>query len=86
MLTSEVLDERDRCAYLAEDLAGRWERSAIRMRDEGSYWGGFLWKYKCVKPKWERVALDIESAAHGLRTVAKGIREGWDTPERKSNK
>lgn len=81
-LIPEVTVERERCARLAEELASRWEKSAVKMRDEGKYWGGFLWKREFVRPNWEKGAKDIEAAADGLRTVARGIREGWNVPIR----
>lgn len=90
-ISKEVAAERERCACLAEDLAGRWERSAIKTREDGSFLGQSLWSWPpfrsvpCVKPKWEEAAKGIEAAAHGLRTVARGIREGWDDPNRISD-
>jgi hypothetical protein len=70
--------ERERCALLAEGLALKWEASAKRMRTEGSYWGGWLWRKRYVLPKWEKAARDIDAAAHGLRIIAMGCRGGWD--------
>ncbi len=77
MERSHRADEVERCALLAEELAGRWERSAVKMREDGSYRG--LFGGVGIHPKWARCALDLEAAAHGLRTVARGCREGWDT-------
>lgn len=77
-----VADERERCALLAETLAARWEASGARLRDEGTYYVRALWppfkRVKCVTPRREQAAKDIEAAAHGLRTIAQGCREGWD--------
>lgn len=81
-----VKDERERCAWLCEELAGRWERSAAKLRVDGSYTTRALWppfkEVKCIKPNWEKAADDVDAAVHGLRTVARGIREGWDSEER----
>lgn len=78
-----VKDERERCALLAEDLAGRWEFSAAKFRATGTFqgWEFTPWPRRAwfVTPQWEKAAKDTEAAAHGLRTVALGIREGWDT-------
>jgi hypothetical protein len=85
-IDAAVTAERERCAWLCEELAGRWERSAAKLREDGSYTTRAVWppgkKVTCVKPKWHQAALDTEAAAHGLRTVARGIREGWDDPNR----
>lgn len=81
-----VAVERERCAWLCEELAVRWERSAAKLRKDGSYDTRAIWppgkRITCIKPRWKQAALDTEAAAHGLRTVARGIREGWDDPER----
>lgn len=77
-----LADEAERCALLAEALAKRWERSAAKIRDQGTYYVRALWppfkRIKCVTPRWEQAAKDTEAAAHGLRTIARGAREGWD--------
>jgi hypothetical protein len=78
-INAMLADERERCALLAEDLAGRWERSAAKFRIDGTFNYGWLGRKKSVIPSVERAAKDTEAAAHGLRTVARGIREGWDT-------
>src|ERR1700749_3000079 len=76
-------DEAERCALLAEELAGRWALGAQRIRIEGTYYVRSLWppfkRVAVVAPKWEKAARDVESAAHGLTSVARGCREGWDT-------
>lgn len=72
-------DEAERCALLAEDLAGRWERSAAKARAEHSFTVGWFRKRIVVMPVWEQYAKSMEAAAHGLRTVARACREGWDT-------
>lgn len=70
--------ERERCARLCEELARRWEARAVKLREDGSYQGGWLWRKKCVRPKWEEPAKNMEAAAGGLHTIARGIREGWE--------
>lgn len=76
------LDERERCSLLADALATRWERSARRLREDGSYWGQALWppfrSVKLVRPKWEEAARGCEAGAHGLRTISRGCKAGWD--------
>jgi hypothetical protein len=72
-------DESERCALLAEDLAGRWERSAAKARAEHTFKYGWFGRKRAVMPRWEKFATDLDAAAHGLRTVARGCREGWDT-------
>lgn len=72
-------DEAERCALLNEDLAGRWERSAAKARAEHTFQHGWLGRRTSVMPVWEKYATELEAAAHGLRTVARGCREGWDT-------
>lgn len=68
LMAHATLRERDRCVVLCEDLAGRWERTAARIRS---------------KRRWFSSRYDgadyVEAAAHGLRKVAQGIREGWRT-------
>lgn len=76
----EVEAERARCASLCDELASRWERQAAGVRDLGTYYTRkwfFGEKVAHVLPGYEKVALDIEAAAHGLRTIERGIREGW---------
>lgn len=81
-----VKDERERCVWLCEQLAERWERSAAKLRADGSYTTRAIYplfkKVTCIKPNWRKAADDIDAAVHGLRTVARGIREGWDSKER----
>lgn len=72
-------DEIERCALLAEELAARWARSAARMRAEHTFKYGWFGRKRAVMPVYERCAKDLDAAAHGLRTVARGCREGWDT-------
>lgn len=74
---TDLEDERERCALLAEELAAIHVRSARRMRDHGQtrmFWVG----PRYVIPAIERDAKFLDTAAHSLRTVAHGIREGWD--------
>lgn len=80
-MTPDIADERDRCAFIAEDLARRWRASATKIRKEGERRGLFGGRY--TDPKWERVARDIEAGAAGLDAVAYCIRRGYDIPERK---
>lgn len=81
-----VADERERCAWLCDQLAERWEASAAKLRVDGSFVVRALWPFgepvTCVKPRWAQAAKDTDAAAHGLRTVARGIRAGWDDPVR----
>lgn len=81
--TSEVLDERDRCAFIAESLARRWRASALKLRRDGERRGLFGHRY--VHPTCEKLAREIESAAAGLDAVVYCIRRGYDLPERKPN-
>lgn len=70
-----VKAERERAASLADDLAGRWEASAARLRERCMT--RFLWfGSRYVTPQADKDAKSIEAAAHGLRTVARLIREG----------
>lgn len=83
MIMEARLDERERCAVLAEALATHYEASAERLRREGSYTVRALWPFgklvTCIRPQWEAGAIQREAAAHGLRNaIARGCREGWD--------
>lgn len=75
-------DEAERCALLNEMLAGMHERSAAKIRKDGSFTVRAVWpllkKHTVVSQRWEQRARDVEAAAHSLRTVAKCIREGFD--------
>ncbi len=71
-------DAAERCALLAEGLAAIHEASAARIRREGTFTYGWFGRKKRVAPAWERAAKDMEAAAHGLRTIARGCRAGWD--------
>lgn len=87
MLSKEVLEERERCASLAEELAGMWEKRAAQTRSEGTFKTWSLWppfrSVEVVAPGFENAAKNIEAAAHGCRAIALGIREGWGYKERK---
>lgn len=72
-------DEAERCALLCEELANRYEASAVKTRADGTYTNGWPFHNKFVRPRWEDAAKALDSAASGLRTVATGCRKGWDT-------
>lgn len=73
-----VAAERERCATLADDLATRWEVSAMKCRTHTFTTGGWFSKPRThVIPQYEQMAKSLDDAAHGLRTVSRGIREGW---------
>lgn len=73
--------ERENAARICEQLAGMWEKSAAKVRTDGSFTYKPYWPFgkavTAVRPGWERAAQDTESAAHGLRTVASLIRKGY---------
>lgn len=74
-MTDGIAAERERCARIADGLAEKWEASAAKIRQAGStrfFWIGRPY----VAPAIENNAKSIEAAAHGLRTVARLIREG----------
>lgn len=81
-----VTEERERCAWLCEELARIHERGAVRTRKAGSYTTTALWplgkRVTCIKPGWERVAQAQEGAARSLRIVANGVREGWNPTDK----
>jgi hypothetical protein len=71
----EIEAERERAASIADGLAERWEASAARLRQRGV--SRFFWiGPRYVTPQADKDAKGIEAAAHGLRTVARLIREG----------
>jgi hypothetical protein len=70
-----VQEERERCASIADGLAVRWERSANERRARGQTRFLFIGP-AYTTPRAEADAKAIEAAAHGLRTVARLIREG----------
>lgn len=75
-IKAAVEAERARCIALCDDLASRWEKRAMKTRERGttrSFWNGKPY----VIPSLEAAAKSIEAAAYGLRTVERGIREGW---------
>lgn len=75
MSADPVTVERERAASIADDLARRWEASAARLRERCMT--RFLWfGSRYVTPQADKDAKSIEAAAHGLRTVARLIREG----------
>lgn len=74
--SAEVLAERERCAGIADSLAEKWEASAAKLRKDGSFRTFFGLGPTDVRPAFERNAKDIDAAAHGLRAVAKLIRNG----------
>lgn len=74
--SQEVLVERERCASIADHLAEKWEATAAKLRSDGSFRTFFGLGPTDVRPAFERNAKDIEAAAHGLRAVAKLIRDG----------
>lgn len=84
-VNAEAAAERARCAWLCQQLACRWEKSADRIREDGVAWIGFLCRRKRVDPAYERSADAIAAAAHGLRLIERGIREGWETPADESS-
>jgi hypothetical protein len=66
--------ERERAALIAEALAGRWEARARKIREDHTarfFWFGPPY----VTPVWEGHARTIDAAAHGLRTVARLVRD-----------
>lgn len=73
-LTAEiqVADERERCASIADDLAGRWAASAAKIRLHGTRKPWFGKPY--VLPRAERDAKSIDAAVDGMRAVAMLIR------------
>lgn len=71
-----ILAERERCADIAEGLAEKWEASAANTRrTRTTRFFGLGKPYTTIEA--ERDAKTLDSAAHGLRTVAKLIRENW---------
>lgn len=76
-LLAALKDERERAALLAEEMAATHRRSARRLREQGtSRLFGFGPRY--VAREYEKAAKTLEAAAHSVRAVAMGIREGWD--------
>ena len=75
-MDTAVATERERCAGLADELAGRWEASANRMREKYKTRFFFGLGKSYVPTVIERSAKDIEAAAHGLRAVSLLIRNG----------
>lgn len=70
--------ERQRCADLAESLALVWERSAAKVRAQGTYTTGWWCRTTRVRPLYEKAARDIEAAAQGVRNgIMDPIRLGW---------
>lgn len=68
--------ERTRCAQIADGLAEKWEASAAKWRADHTMRAWFGLGSSFVAPFAERDAKAIDAAAHGLRSVAKLIREG----------
>lgn len=72
--------ERERSAAIADDLAERWEKSAVNIRMDGTFYSRSLWppfkRIATVRPRWEQSARDVEAGANGLRIVARLIRDG----------
>lgn len=72
---TEAMRERQRCAQMCADLATIWEQSAKDMRARGTY--KTIFGNVRVAPKYEEGARSIEAAAHGVRTLERGIADGW---------
>jgi hypothetical protein len=69
-------NEAERCALLAEMLAESWQRSADKLRREGTR--KTLFGRERLDRRYERAVGDIEAAIHGLRAVALACRRGYD--------
>lgn len=77
-----IVQERERCALLAETLCLVWERTAAKMRREGTVTTRSIWppfrKYTFVMPPFEKAAKDIDAVVKGIReAVVHAIRKGW---------
>lgn len=77
-----IVQERERCALLAETLCLVWERTAAKMRAQSAVTTRSIWppfrKYTFVAPAHEKAARDIEAVVKGIReAVVEAIRKGW---------
>ncbi len=82
-LTPGVQAERDRCAIWCERLAVVFDKSAARLRVEGSFTVqefSFAWppfrSRTVVHHNWEKIALEKENAANAIRAAVRMIKEG----------
>lgn len=77
--------ERERCALLCEQLAAIHQKSADRIRKEGTYTGRSIWppfkRVTHVAPAAERGAKQIEGSVRSLRVIAGCIRLRYDPHE-----
>ncbi len=84
MTRPPVEQEREGCALLADELAVRWEASAAKLRKRTTRF--FFFGPRYALPEAERDAKNIDAAAHGLRAVARLIREGYAAQALKGNR